>query len=395
MNTRASRSSARAIPSLNAGGSASTATATAASSAQGNAANTTGQTSAVNEAHQEQNSSTGGETEVNSPTAPKPIQIPMTVHNLPVITFHDKNEKLFMDDKHIDASHPQHVPITRTDVENLHTQLRQFSSTWPQVNITFQQYFSPRAQSNVEDYILIKKIKINQDIWKCDWLELIKVLRQMYPESNVTTKDFITKSKIALTEYMLNDIDSAKAWHVWKPSHIESLLSQQMNMVNRARKIFDETGVPREQHMEFLKNPTIIGNDCIKAFVNKLRTRNRSWDDDLYQLIQQEIERTKPEPFSLLDLQRIVAEKIMVFDTMKKSLESAAPAQQNVSKTTADYGKSSSQPAQINAIAQQSAGQESKPFTGTIRKDRERQRSRLLQTNYNGSKKINGILESK
>ena len=102
----------------------------------------------------------------------------MTVHNLPILTFHDKNEKLFMDDKHIDTFHPQHVPITTTDVENLHTQLRQFSSTWPQVNITFQQYFSPRAQANVEDYILIKRIKINQDdSGNSDWLELIKVLR--------------------------------------------------------------------------------------------------------------------------------------------------------------------------------------------------------------------------
>ena len=80
----------------------------------------------------------------------------------------------------------------------------------------------------------------------------------------------------------------------------------------------------------------------------------------------------------VINIQRIVADKIMAFDTMKQSLESAAPAQQNIGKTTADYGKSSSNPAQINAIAQQSAGQESKPFTGTIRKDRERQRSRSI-----------------
>ena len=92
MNTRASRSrptSARAASSSNA---VAPATATAASSAQGTAANTTGQTSAVKDAQQEQNTSTGGEVEVNSPASPKPgmSQIPMTVHNLPVITFHDK-----------------------------------------------------------------------------------------------------------------------------------------------------------------------------------------------------------------------------------------------------------------------------------------------------------------
>ena len=91
------------------------------------------------------------------------------------------------------------------------------------------------------------------------------------------------------------------------------------------------------------------------------------------------MEIIKPATLSLVDIQRIVADKIMAFDTMKNSLKSAAPAQQNVVTTTADYGKSSSKPAQINAIAQQSAGQESKPFTGTIRKDRERQRSRSIE----------------
>jgi hypothetical protein len=91
------------------------------------------------------------------------------------------------------------------------------------------------------------------------------------------------------------------------------------------------------------------------------------------------METIKPETLSLVDIQRIVADKIMAFDTIKKSLESAAPAQQNVGTTTADYGKSSSKPAQINSITQQSAGQEYKPFTGTIRKDRERQRSRSIE----------------
>ena len=196
----------------------------------------------------------------------------------------------------------------------------------------------------------------------------------MYPNSVVTTKDFISKSKIALTEYMLKDIDSTKAWHVWKPSNTESMLSQQMNMVNKARKIFEENAVPRDQHMKFLTDPTIIGSECIKAFLNKLRTRNRSWDDALYRLIQEEIEKSKPEPFSLLDLQRVVGEKIMAFDLKKKDVDHETPGH----KTTASYGKSSSNSAQINAIAQQSAGQEYRPYTGTIRKDRERQRSRSI-----------------
>ncbi len=94
----------------------------------------------------------------------------------------------------------------------------------------------------------------------------------MCPESNVTTKGYITKSKIALIEYMASNIDSAHSWHVWKPTNVETLLSQQMNMISKARKIFDEQGMPREHHQDFLQQPIIITYDCIKAFMNKRRT---------------------------------------------------------------------------------------------------------------------------
>ena len=220
MNTRsgskkASTGNSRPRNASNAGTSAaadatSSANANASPNAQGSTANAAGQTNAPNDVPRTPNTSTGGGVGMNSPATPPPMpQVPMTVHNLPILTFHEKNEKLFMDDKHIDALHPQHVPLTSADVENLHTQLRQFASTWPQVRITFQQYFSPRAQANVEDYILIKRIKVEQgDIWKSEWPELIRVLRQMFPESVVSKKDFISKSKIALTEYMINDIDT-------------------------------------------------------------------------------------------------------------------------------------------------------------------------------------------
>ncbi len=100
-----------------------------------------------------------------------------------------------MDGKHIDATHPHHVNITRTQVENLHQQFRQHSATWPGVPITFQQYFSPRAQSNIEDYIQIKKIEISEEFWKGEWLNLMKVLRPMYPESNATKQDYLTREK--------------------------------------------------------------------------------------------------------------------------------------------------------------------------------------------------------
>ncbi len=138
MNTRsskkASQGSSRSQTASNAGtpataNAASSASANASSSAQGNSANTSGQTNAANNSPRTPNTSTGGGAGANSPATPAPMaQIPMTVHNLPILTFHDKNEKVFMDDKHIDALHPQHVPLTSADVETLHTQFRQFSS---------------------------------------------------------------------------------------------------------------------------------------------------------------------------------------------------------------------------------------------------------------------------
>ena len=57
-------------------------------------------------------------------TASTSSSAPMTVHNVPQITFHEKGETLFIDDKHIDATHVNHVPITRVQVENLQQQLR-------------------------------------------------------------------------------------------------------------------------------------------------------------------------------------------------------------------------------------------------------------------------------
>jgi hypothetical protein len=55
----------------------------------------------------------------------------------------------------------------------------------------------------------------------------------MYPESNATKQDYITKSKIALIDYRVSNLDSAHSWHVWKPTNVETLLSQQVNMIKR------------------------------------------------------------------------------------------------------------------------------------------------------------------
>ena len=165
----------------------------------------------------------------------------------------------------------------------------------------------------------------------------------MYPESNATKQDHITKAKIALIDYMVGNIDSVHSWHVSKPTHVGTLLSQQMNMIQAARRIFDEQGVPREHHQEFLQQPIIISYDCIKAFVNKLWTRNTTWDHNLYALIQAEMDAIKPAYLSLMDLQRIVTKTILEYDTLKNSVETAAPAQ----LTTADFGKSTSKSSQI------------------------------------------------
>ena len=103
-NKKASQGNSRPRNASNAGttapaNAASSASANASPSAQGNTANTPGQTNAANNIPRTPNTSTGGGAGANSPATPPPMaQIPMTVHNLPILTFHDKNEKLFMDD---------------------------------------------------------------------------------------------------------------------------------------------------------------------------------------------------------------------------------------------------------------------------------------------------------
>jgi hypothetical protein len=129
-----------------------------------------------------------------------------------------------------------------------------------------------------------------------------------------------------------------------------------MNMIKAARRIFDEQGVPREHHNELLKQPIVLGSDCIKAFVAKLRIRNTTWDHNLNALIQAQMEAIRPAHLSLVDLQRKVAERIPESDTLKNSVEIAAPS--------ATIGKLTSKSSQIqnvgvNAIAQNPAMQES------------------------------------
>ncbi len=97
---------------------------------------------------------------------------------------------------------------------------------------------------------------------------------------------------------MVSNIDIAHSWYVWKPTNIETLLSQQMNMIQAARRIFDEKRVPREHHNDILKQPIVMGSDCVKEFVAKLRTRYTTWDHDLYTLIRQQMEAIKPAHLS-------------------------------------------------------------------------------------------------
>jgi hypothetical protein len=117
-----------------------------------------------------------------------------------------------------------------------------------------------------------------------------------------------------------------------------------------------------------------MGSDCVKAFVAKLRARNTPWGHDLYALIQAQMEAIRPTHLSLLDLQRIVADKILSYDMQKNSVEAVA--------RNATIGKSTSKSSQIqnvgvNAIAQNPTMQESQSF-GTIHKDRSRQRSESI-----------------
>ena len=92
---------------------------------------------------------------------------------------------------------------------------------------------------------------------------------------------------------MVKGMDNPQSWHKWRDTTEQTLFTQQMNLIIAARKIFDEQGVPRKQHQELLKDPTIIGTDCIKSFTNKFRTRNTPWDLSLLEMIQEKMKTIK------------------------------------------------------------------------------------------------------
>ncbi len=130
MNTRSARSNnqrTRCNTSEN-----TSAQGTSSSSAQGTTVNPTGQTSNGNATLQSPNIPTGGASGANTSTtqAPSMSPPPMTVDSIPPLTFYEIGETFFMDDKHIDATHPHHANITQTQVDNLHQQFRQHLATW-------------------------------------------------------------------------------------------------------------------------------------------------------------------------------------------------------------------------------------------------------------------------
>jgi hypothetical protein len=176
---------------------------------------------------------------------------------------------------------------------------------------------------------------------------------------------------------MVKGLDNPKAWHKWRDTTEQTLLTQQMRLITAARKIFTDEGVPRDQHQEFLKNPDIIGTDCIRAFTNKLRTQNTTWDLKIYDMIQEKINTIKPVAINLLDVQKVVANKITDYNDIRTQNVIQSPIQQ-----TSDYGVStskSSHTAEVNAIAQNSSRPESQKL---FRKKRKNERERSESVEY-------------
>ena len=91
-------------------------------------------------------------------------------------------------------------------------------------------------------------------------------------------------------------------------------------------------------------------------------------------MIQEKMNTIKPVPMNLLDLQKVVANKITDYDNLRSRVATSAQAQQTVDFGVSTSKSSHNHTAEVNAIAQNSSRQESQYYSGTIRK-RDRQRS--------------------
>ena len=72
-----------------------------------------------------------------------------------------------------------------------------------------------------------------------------------------------------------------------------------------------------------------MGAECVKAFINKLRSVNTKWSDSLLEELHTKMgltpDNTVPKHLSLTDLQAVVAKKITEYETLRLSTEAAAP----------------------------------------------------------------------
>ena len=238
------------------------------------------------------------------------------VQNVTALTFHG-NEKYFMDDKHVDDP----KLLTRAHVDALEQQLIQHQEMWKNVPISMIGYFSPKAQDHVEDFMNLTRMGDSFRAKKWDELILRVVLKAMYPESVIIQADANKKARIAITKFMLLDIQKPTSWHKWQKN--EPVLEQQMKLMRHARSLFTAAGIAREDIKGLYDG--VLGIEVAKAFVAKLKTQNTSWDMDLHQRITDFMTANPQEPFGLSALQRIVAAKIKDFEEMGHSIRAAAP----------------------------------------------------------------------
>jgi intracellular septation protein A len=229
------------------------------------------------------------------------------VQNVQTLLFHEGHEKYFMDDKHVEQGHPNYTALTRKQVDELEQQLKAFKNTWPTVNIVTQQYFSAKAQDRIEDYMMLKEIE--KDIWVQPWEQLIEILKMMYPETIIAKRDAMAKAKVEIINFLMKNIHTTDAWYVWTETAIRPIMEQELTLLTAVRSILIECQIPRDQHKEVMAGRTGIGPECVKAFVNKLRSVNSKWVDSLNIEIRIKMDKIKPNPLTISELQAVVGRR--------------------------------------------------------------------------------------
>ena len=144
---------------------------------------------------------------------PKPIakKSMSNVVNIRPLVFREK-ENFFLDDSHIEGRRT----MTRQQIYVLQQQFEQLEATYPGVFISFRQYFSPKAQAYIEDYLV--SVDDDKPLWEAPYSRIIEVLSAIYPDPVDSIVTATAKARKAMIDWLIADLHNSNGvpWFYWR-----------------------------------------------------------------------------------------------------------------------------------------------------------------------------------